>query len=233
MVHIFRYLSTAWSAIQGRPALYPPEAHAHAVEQVTGLLEALEEKAAADHEHDAAVLTSGVLDVARIPVLPSQNQVVSSGGIVSLSAGQQAEIAKGSIVTTTDGRRWVYTGAGGKTSEASYVELEMDVEHEEYSPSVSGTDTFVDSYFNRGTCGNCVMEGTSSMGGSSHCPGVVKWMGAAYHTAFADGVTCEFEGSVSPPSTVSDSKTGGLRLRAVNVSFPGGGINGSSILGLA
>jgi hypothetical protein len=75
------------------------------------------------HTHDAADVTSGVFDIARIPVLPSSVQIVASSNIASLTAPQQAEIGDGSIVTTTDGRRWVYTGSGSKTSEASYVEL--------------------------------------------------------------------------------------------------------------
>jgi hypothetical protein len=72
---------------------------------------------------DAAKIGSGVLDIARIPVLHSSVQIVSSGTIANLTAPQQAEIGDGSIVTTTDGRRWVYSGSGSKTAEASYVEL--------------------------------------------------------------------------------------------------------------
>lgn len=75
------------------------------------------------HSHAAADITSGVFDIARIPVLPSSVQIVSSGGIAALTAGQQNEIGDGSVVTTTDGRRWVYTGTGSKTAEASYIEL--------------------------------------------------------------------------------------------------------------
>lgn len=50
-------------------------------------------------------------------------QFVSSGGIANLTSGQQDQIREGSIVTTTDGRRWAYSGTGSKTLEASYVEL--------------------------------------------------------------------------------------------------------------
>ena len=72
---------------------------------------------------DASKITTGVIDIARIPVLPGNKTVVSSGGIADLTAPQQADIAEGTIITTTDGRRWVYSGTGSKTSEASYVEL--------------------------------------------------------------------------------------------------------------
>jgi hypothetical protein len=72
---------------------------------------------------DAAKIGSGTIDVARLPVLPSSVQIVSSGGIAALTSPQQAEIGDGSVVTTTDGRRWVYTGSGSKTAEASYIEL--------------------------------------------------------------------------------------------------------------
>lgn len=72
---------------------------------------------------DAAKITTGVFDIARIPVLPSTVQIVSSGSIANLTGPQQTEIGDGSVVTTTDGRRWVYTGSGSKTAEASYIEL--------------------------------------------------------------------------------------------------------------
>lgn len=75
------------------------------------------------HTHSAADITSGTLDPARLPVLPSSVQVVASSTIANLSAGEQSSIGDGSVVTTTDGRRWVYTGSGSKTLEASYIEL--------------------------------------------------------------------------------------------------------------
>jgi len=87
----------------------------------TATAAALAAKANASHGHSAADITSGTLDVARLPVLPGTNQVVSSGPIASLTTEQQAEIAQGTVVTTTDGQRWIYTGTGGKTLEASYI----------------------------------------------------------------------------------------------------------------
>jgi len=88
---------------------------------------------------DASKVTTGVFDIARIPVLPGNKTVVSSGGIAALTAPQQAEIAEGTIVTTTDGRRWVYAGTGSKTAEASYVEL-ADITPE--WATVAGKPTF-------------------------------------------------------------------------------------------
>lgn len=66
---------------------------------------------------------TGVLPVDRIPVLPSQRQFASSGGLANLTTAQQAEIGQGSIVTTTDGFRYVYSGEGSKTLATSYVVL--------------------------------------------------------------------------------------------------------------
>lgn len=71
---------------------------------------------------DAAKLT-GIIDPARLPVLPGNTQVMSSGDIADLTTMQQAIINQGTLVTTMDGRRWVYTGAGSKLSEASYIVL--------------------------------------------------------------------------------------------------------------
>jgi hypothetical protein len=72
---------------------------------------------------DAANLT-GTIDPARLPVLPSQVQVLSSGQtIADLTPGERSAIVKGAIVTTGDGGRWTYTGSGSKTDEASYIRL--------------------------------------------------------------------------------------------------------------
>lgn len=54
---------------------------------------------------------------------PGPNSVVASSGISSLTSGQQTSIVVGTLVTTSDGRRWIYSGTGSKTAEGSYVEL--------------------------------------------------------------------------------------------------------------
>lgn len=83
---------------------------------------ALAGKANTSHTHTAADITSGVFDVARIPVLPGNTTVVAGTNIASLTAPQQTSIEVGTIVTTSDGVRWVYN-TGTKTLEASYVQL--------------------------------------------------------------------------------------------------------------
>ena len=86
--------------------------------------EALAEKAALVHTHDASAIVSGVLDPARIPVLTgSRNRVISSGGIADLTLGQQNSITVNTYVFTQDGFMWVWTGSGSKTDEASYIKL--------------------------------------------------------------------------------------------------------------
>lgn len=109
-------------------ALTPYETSAHASSTYatqTALSTGLAGKANTVHTHDASAIVSGTLDIARIPVIPSQVQVVSTQASISqLTPSEQAQITgAGVIVTTTDGRRWVYSGSGSKTSEASYVEL--------------------------------------------------------------------------------------------------------------
>ncbi len=71
---------------------------------------------------NASAIATGTIDVARLPYVASGVQVVSIGAIADLDAGQQTEVVKGAVVTTTDGRRWIYSGSGSKTSEASYIE---------------------------------------------------------------------------------------------------------------
>jgi hypothetical protein len=48
-------------------------------------------------------------------------QTVASGGIADLTSAQQLQITTGTIVATPDGRRFVYSGSGSKTSESSYL----------------------------------------------------------------------------------------------------------------
>jgi hypothetical protein len=81
-------------------------------------------------------------------------QFVSSGAIANLTSGQQDAIREGSIVTTTDGRRWAYSGTGSKTAEASYVEL-ADITPEwsviAGKPSTFPPSAHASSHFTSGT----------------------------------------------------------------------------------
>jgi len=58
-----------------------------------------------------------------IYLTPDFINIVSSGGIANLTVEQQSEIVEGTIVLTTDGVRWVYTGTGSVLLEASYIQL--------------------------------------------------------------------------------------------------------------
>lgn len=110
------------------------------VATVAGLADAIATRAPTVHSHSAAQITSGefdparipqlpaskitgVLDPSQIPILPSQKQVVAPGGLADLTTEQQAEIGQGTIVTTTDGWRWAYSGSGSKLAETSYTKL--------------------------------------------------------------------------------------------------------------
>ncbi|QBX36905.1 hypothetical protein E4M02_04315 [Brevundimonas sp. S30B] len=65
----------------------------------------------------------GMIDPARIPVLLSQYPVMSAGGLADLTTAQQQGIGPGTIVATTDGKRWAYKGDGGsKTAASGYIE---------------------------------------------------------------------------------------------------------------
>ena len=57
------------------------------------------------------------------PLTPSAAQaaIVSSGTLADLTAPQLALIQEGTFVTTSDGGRWQYKGAGDKTLAASYI----------------------------------------------------------------------------------------------------------------
>jgi hypothetical protein len=92
--------SSDWNSISNKPSEFNPTSHFH----------------------HASSINAGVLDSARIPVINTSIQVISQGGLADLSVSQQNQIVAGAIVTTTDGRRYVYV-SGSKTASASYIEL--------------------------------------------------------------------------------------------------------------
>jgi hypothetical protein len=117
---IWKWDGLRWKTIKSAPISHKSS---HATGGTDALTPADIGAASSSHEHSAADITSGTLDIARIPVLPSQKQIVSAGDLAQLTSLQQSEIGQGAIVTTTDGRRRVYTGAGSKVAEASYIVL--------------------------------------------------------------------------------------------------------------
>jgi len=79
---------------------------------------------------DAAGLTSGTLDPARLPFLPNGVYVYSDSDVPGLSVGQQADVTAGgagTTVVTTDGELWSYTGSGDVTDTANYVQLSFSM----------------------------------------------------------------------------------------------------------
>ena len=88
-----------WTGVTGKPAEFAPA------------------------DHDAAKITTGTIDPARLPATVFSAPVVSSGAIADVTAPQEADIVAGTVVVTTDGRRWTYSGTGDKTLEASYTEM--------------------------------------------------------------------------------------------------------------
>lgn len=65
---------------------------------------------------------TGMIDPGLIPVLVGQLPIVSSSNISALTSAQQTNIRAGTLIATTDGKRWVYAGSGAKTDSANYIE---------------------------------------------------------------------------------------------------------------
>jgi hypothetical protein len=86
---------------------YAPINHTHGDADITAL---------------SATKLTGTIDVARLPAALFAPPIVASGGIASLTSGQQNEIFPGTSVVTSDGREWRYV-SGSKTAEASYYEM--------------------------------------------------------------------------------------------------------------
>lgn len=91
--------AVAWAGVTGKPTEFTPA------------------------DHDAAKVTTGTIDPARLPAVLFAAPIISSGAIADLTAPQQADISGGTSVVTTDGREWRYSGTGDKALEASYVEM--------------------------------------------------------------------------------------------------------------
>ena len=125
------------------PTTFTPKAHAHVIGDITNLqttlnglvtttslTAALATKQAAgayansNHTHDASAITSGTISVDRLPVLPSSAPpIVLSGLISGITLSEEGNISQGTIVISSDGKRYIYKGTGSKTSTASYIEL--------------------------------------------------------------------------------------------------------------
>lgn len=83
---------------------------------------------------NATQINAGIIDSARLPPSVASSlytQLIPAGGtIASLTVGEQAQVVTTSSQTTvvlvTDGRRFIWKGAGSKTLEASYIQLADD-----------------------------------------------------------------------------------------------------------
>lgn len=163
----------------------------------------------------------------RVTSLEETNDVIVSGSdIASLTTTQQALIREGSIVTTTDGRRWVYSGAGSKVLEASYIPL-SDV-----SLPLTFTDALSGSIDMRGYGGSIDLSSfggtisTATYGGSI----TTGTYGGSINTSGYNGTN--FGGSINTSGTVlgiggpiNTSNKGGSIDTSGASTFSGGNIN--------
>ena len=167
--------------------------------------------AAASHTHDASAIVSGTIDPARLPVLPSSVQIVATT-IAGLTVGEQAQIGDGSIVTTADGRRWVYVGSGSKTDEASYIVL-ADVTPD--WSAISNRPTTLAGY------------------GISDAAPLVHTHSASAITDFAASVRAQIEAALAAGANVTITPAGSGATRTFSIAAAGGGGGGSALSGSA
>ena len=89
------------------------------------------------HTHDASAITSGKLDIDRLPVLPTMTTIVIDGIMYDNNAFFNSDenllidgftyvlssIVEGTVIAINDGYRYVYKGVGGKRFASSYIQL--------------------------------------------------------------------------------------------------------------
>ncbi len=114
MIHIFRYLSTAWDAIQGKPSEFPPASHDHPIAEVTGLQAALDAKAddaaLADHLADTAnphAVTKAQVGLGDADNTSDADKPISTAAQAALDAKQPLD----ATLTNLSGKST--TGTGG------------------------------------------------------------------------------------------------------------------------
>lgn len=172
----------------------------------------------------------------RVTALEETNDViVSSGGIAALTTAQQALIREGSIVVTTDGKRWVYSGAGSKVLEASYIQL-ADITP--VSPLIfenGGTITMTDnggtsgainiSGFDGGAGGSITsIGGTGGGGGAINTSGGEDGAGGAINTSNNGGTINTSGASFSMGGSINLSNGGGS---IISTGYAGGILGGT------
>jgi hypothetical protein len=167
----------------------------------------------------------------RVTTLENTNDViVSSGDITALTTAQQDLINEGSIVVTTDGKRWVYSGAGSKVLEASYVWVSQVSLPLGFSDASSGTidlRNYGGSIDLSGYGGSITLSGyagninTSTYGGAIN----TSTYGGAINTS---GVSGSYIGGAINTSASSTHSGGSINTSAGSGTGAGGSINTSN-----
>jgi len=153
----------------------------------------------------------------RVTVLEETNDViVSSGGIANLTTAQQALIREGSIVVTTDGKRWVYSGAGSKVLEASYIQL---ADTTPVSPLIFENGGTITMTNNDGTGGSINMSGNSGDIGNG---GNITAIGGSGYNA---GSLTMSGGNSGDGGSINTSGGANGNGGSINTSNGGGSIN--------
>lgn len=85
-----------WADITGKPTAFPPETHTHVIADVTNLQTELNGKAATSHTHDAAAVTTGTFESARIPDLP-HTKITGLGALATKSTIVNADVTTNTL----------------------------------------------------------------------------------------------------------------------------------------
>jgi hypothetical protein len=96
-------LATTWTALTGKPLVFPPDVHSHVIEDVSGLATALTGKAATTHSHITSDVTGLDFALASKADTVHTHIIDDVSGLTAGLAGKQASLVSGTNIKTLNG----------------------------------------------------------------------------------------------------------------------------------
>jgi hypothetical protein len=103
-------VAASWGDLSGKPLVFPPDTHSHAIDDVTGLTSALSGKAATTHSHATADVTGLDFALAGKANTVHTHIIDDVSGLTAGLAGKQASLVSGTNIKTLNGTTLLGSG---------------------------------------------------------------------------------------------------------------------------